>query len=184
MALPAYLQRIIRVRHQNLMRHSKGVPLIFPEEEVIAMMANMSRPVNTSMQHCVLKVFPKMKGSDHEKFVSAFNICAATFVKHGYMTRGQQSLSLTAKGMQNNLRHRLEVHAGTKYNNYTSLVKKLWTVYIDKYRQGLRKQWEDTPEAPEQRRREELPAPDNMIVARPTTRADGQKDTGVEGDNE
>lgn len=184
MALPAYLQRIIRVRHQNILRHSKGVALIFPEEDVIAMMANMSRPVNTSMQHCVLKVFPKMKGSDHEKFISAFNICAATFTKHGYMSKGVQSLTLTSKGMQNNLRHRLEVHAGTKYNNYISLVNKLWKVYIDKYREGLRKQWEDTPVAPEERRREDLPVPDNMIVARPTTRTDAQDNTGVEGDNE
>jgi hypothetical protein len=179
-----------------MLRHSRGVALIFPEEEVIAQLANMSRPVNTSMQHCVLKVFPKMGGTSEEKFLSAYNICSATFIKHGYMMKTQDGLSLTAKGMQNNLRHRREVAAGAKNSNFISLVNKLWAVYIDKYREGQRKQWEETPpdQGPGARAREDLPVPDNMIVARPstTTRTNliapkteptDTENKGMEGDN-
>ena len=128
MADPNYIKRIQAIREKNVLSRTKGKPLLFRELQIIDLLIQNKIP--TCMQHCCLKVMPKMMGSDHEKFISAINICAAVFQKHGYMQLG--STVLTGKGMRNNTRHRLEVDAGRKSGSYKSIVDRLWRAYMDR----------------------------------------------------
>ncbi|MGL4400155.1 MAG: hypothetical protein ACRCXD_09830 [Luteolibacter sp.] len=80
--------------------------------------------INTSMQHCVIKVMPKVQGGEKDKFLSAFNICGAVFEKYGYQKAGE--MRLTPKGLRNNMRHRSEVDAGFKESRYDSMQERIW----------------------------------------------------------
>jgi hypothetical protein len=128
MADPNYIIRIQNIRERNILSRTKGKPLIFSENQIIDLM--LQNKIPTQMQHCILKVFPKMQGTEHEKFVSASNICAAVFQRYGYMQPG--STVLTGKGMRNNTRHRLELDAGAKRSNYEALKNRLWRGYLDR----------------------------------------------------
>lgn len=84
--------------------------------------------VPTMVQHCVLKVMKKMPGSDKEKFLSAFNICSATFSKYGYTTSG--SMNMTGKGVKRNRRHQREKEASIKKTRYNNVADRLWKAAI------------------------------------------------------
>lgn len=128
MADPNYIKRIQAIRERNILSRTKGKALIFNEGQIIDLLVQNKIP--TCMQHCCLKVMPKMVGSEHERFISSINICAAVFQKHGYMQSGRTTL--TGKGMRNNTRHRLEVDAGRKAGTYRSIVERLWRGYMDR----------------------------------------------------
>jgi hypothetical protein len=136
MADPNYIRRIQDIRRRNVEARAKGKPLIFQETEMLDLILRNKIP--TQMQHCIIKVQPKMQGSQHERFLSAFNICAAVFIKYGY----QQSRStvLTGKGMRNNLQHRREPDAGWKAQRYQWMVGNLWRGYLDRRQKELTKQ--------------------------------------------
>jgi hypothetical protein len=134
MANANYIKRIQDIRERNILSRTKGKPLIFNEGQIIDLM--MQNLIPTCMQHCILKVFPKMSGSEHEKFISAVNICAAVFQKYGYMKPGVTILS--GKGVRNNTRHRLEVDAGAKHASYDNLKIRLWRGYLDRRDRALK----------------------------------------------
>jgi hypothetical protein len=136
MADPNYIKRIQDIRERNVLSRTKGKPLIFNENQIIDLLLKSGIP--TCMQHCIIKVFPKMQGSRHEKFISAFNICAAVFQRYGYMQHGRTVL--TGKGVRNNTRHRLELDAGVKRSNYEALKNELWRGYLDRRERVLRQQ--------------------------------------------
>jgi hypothetical protein len=133
MSDPNYIKRIQLIRERNVLSRTKGKPLIFNENQIIDLM--LQNKIPTCMQHCCLKVFPKMAGTEHEKFISAINICAAVFQKYGYMRVG--STVLSGRGMRNNTRHRLELDAGTKHSQYEGLKSRLWRAFIDRRQRGL-----------------------------------------------
>ena len=87
----------------------------------------------------------KVQGSEHEKFISSFNICGAVFQKYGYMKAG--GTTLTGKGMRNNTRHRLEVESGAKNGSYRTIEGRLWSSYIDRRKRELSQQ-ESAPPPP------------------------------------
>ena len=130
---PNYLKRIRDIRRRNVESRTKGVPLLFQEEAMIDLM--LRNKVPTEMQHCVIKVHSKVKGTEHERYISAFNICAATFIKYGYQQ--PRSMTLTGKGMRNNLQHRREPDAGWKADRYKWLVNRLWRGYLERREKEL-----------------------------------------------
>lgn len=136
MSDPNYIKRIQLIRERNVLSRTKGKPLIFNETQIIDLM--LQNKIPTCMQHCCLKVFPKMAGSEHEKFISAINICGAVFQKYGYMRVG--STVLTGKGIRNNSRHRLELDAGSKRAVYEALKNRLWRGYLDRRQRNLTQQ--------------------------------------------
>lgn len=125
---PNYIRRIRDIRRRNVEARAKGVPLIFQEEAMIDLM--LRNKVPTQMQHCVIKVHSKVQGTAQERFISAFNICAATFIRYGYQQ--PRSTTLTGKGMRNNLQHRREPDAGWKKDRYNWLVNSLWRGYLER----------------------------------------------------
>lgn len=97
--------------------------LDFGEQDIIE--AIMDRKVPTQMQHCILKVYKKAKGGNRkEKYIGAFNICAATFSKHKYQKK--DSLKLTAKGIRNNRRHQREKEATRKRVKWKHMNNQIW----------------------------------------------------------
>lgn len=133
---PNYLIRMQQIRERNVLSRTKGKPLIFNESQLIDLM--LQNKIPTCMQHCIIKVFPKMQGTEHEKFISAGNICAAVFQKYGYMKAGVTIL--TGKGLRNNTRHRLELDAGTKHAQYEALKTRLWRAFLDRRQRSLQQQ--------------------------------------------
>lgn len=125
---PNYLKRMREIRRRNVEARAKGVPLLFQEEGMIDLM--LRNKVPTQMQHCIIKVHQKVQGSEQERFISAFNICAATFIKWGYQQ--PRSMTLTGKGMRNNMQHRREPDAGWKADRYRWLVNRLWRGYLER----------------------------------------------------
>lgn len=117
-----------------------GKKLIIPEGVMV--LAIRENQVPTMMKHCVLAVMKKGKlgGSQKEQFLSAFNICAATFAKHGYLAR-RGSLRMTGHGMRRNRCHQREKVAANKKARYNGLVNKLWTPQLDqaRFQSGERK---------------------------------------------
>ena len=130
-AFPNYIKRIQDIRNRNILSRTKGKPLIFPENQMLDLI--YQRKVPTQMQHAILKIMQKVQGTEHERFVSAFNIGGAVFIKHGYQRPA--STSLTGKGMRNNTRHRLEHDAGWKKSRYDALVARLWRGYLERKEQ-------------------------------------------------
>lgn len=125
MALSQAQQTLIirekQIRQQRIEARA-GSRLIYSEDAMVGLI--LLKRVNTSMQHCVLKVMQKTQGGDKDKFLSAFNICGAVFEKYGYQKSGE--MRLTPKGLRNNMRHRSEVDAGFKESRYASLQERVW----------------------------------------------------------
>ena len=96
--------------------------LLYYVPEMLPFLTDHKR-VPTQMQHCMLKVFPKMEGDPKQKYVAAFNICAAVFEKNGYQKSG---LRLTGKGFRNNRRHQREEEVGYKREKFGALTERLW----------------------------------------------------------
>lgn len=117
-----YLMRFARIREKRILKRIGGTPLIFDEMRMLE--ALVDREVPTMMQHCILRVVKKVPGTEKEKFISAFNICAAVFQKNGYMY--SRSFKMTGKGSKNNMRHQREKEASLKRSRYMSLVSRLW----------------------------------------------------------
>lgn len=152
-----------------------GKKLMFSEMEIINAIRN--RKVPTQMQHCILKVFNKVGGeTDRERFISAFNICGANFGRNGYQKYG--FLTLTGKGVENNLRHRKEINNASKEARY----KQLESMFNEDINTLIKK--ENNPEKNTEKEdlknkkevdkkeqdKKEKPKPDNMIVAKDSTR--------------
>jgi hypothetical protein len=131
-----FITRLQNIRERNILSRTKGKPLIFNENQLIDLM--LQNKIPTCMQHCIIKVFPKMQGTEHEKFISAGNICAAVFQKYGYMKAN--STVLTGRGLRNNTRHRLELDAGTKHAQYEALKNRLWRSFLDRRQRSLQQQ--------------------------------------------
>lgn len=129
-----YLERFKKIRAKRV-RSRAGKDLIFDEDRMIR--ALVDREVPTMMQHCILRVHPKMVGNDKERFLSAFNICAAVFQKNGYMRR--RSFKMTGKGIKNNRRHQRETEAAGKRNRYIAIVNRLWRASMDRLRDKRKK---------------------------------------------
>lgn len=124
-----YLDRFKKIREKRILRRA-GKPLIFDEDRMVQ--ALVDREVPTMMQHCILRVYPKVPGNDKERFLSAFNICAAVFQNHGYMRA--RSFTMTGKGTKNNGRHQREADASAKRNRYMAMVNRLWRVPMEALR--------------------------------------------------
>jgi hypothetical protein len=166
MADPNYIKRIQVMRERNILSRTKGKPLIFRENQVIDLL--MANKIPAQMQHCILKVFPKMQGSGHEKFISAVNICAAVFQKYGYMKPGVTTL--TGKGLRNNMRHRLEVDAGRKKSQYDALKNGLWRGYLDRREKELQTKKRGEQASPMSNiGRQPSPATKTVLAAPPST---------------
>lgn len=120
-----YLDRFKKIRAKRIAKRA-GKDLIFDEDAMVGHLAQDEVPA--CMQHCVLQVRKKMSGSDKEKYISSYNICAAVFQKHGYMKKN--SLKLTAKGKTNNTRHMREKEAGKKRGQFITLTRRLWRTSI------------------------------------------------------
>jgi len=131
MATPNYIQRFKDIRRQRVLSRAKGVPLRYEEDEMLKHISNNKVP--TQMKHCVIAVEPKMQGTPHERYLSAFNICAAVFEKHGYQT--PSTMGLTGKGLRNNMQHRREPDASFKNQRFDFLSKRLWQGHINRLRQ-------------------------------------------------
>jgi hypothetical protein len=110
-----------QIRQQRIEARA-GSRLIYTEDAMINLI--LLKRINTSMQHCVIKVMTKVQGGEKDKFLSAFNICGAVFEKYGYQKSGE--MRLTSKGLRNNMRHRSEVDAGFKESRYDSLQERVW----------------------------------------------------------
>ena len=119
-----YLDRFKKIRQKRILKRAGGKDLIFDEERMIR--AHVDREVPVMMQHCILKVYKKMRGGDKERYISAFNICAAVFQKNGYMKK--KSFKMTGKGETNNDRHSTEKKASEKRGKYLRLTNRLWRV--------------------------------------------------------
>lgn len=121
MAKLSYKERLQRARKRRLQKRA-GKKLIHDEEEMLNFIADKKVPV--MVQHCVLKVFDKMKGSPKDKYLAAFNICSAVFQGNGYLK--QRKMSMTGKGLKRNRMHQREQKAGSKKSKYKSLTKAIW----------------------------------------------------------
>lgn len=132
-----YYDRFARIRERRLRQQAGGKKLIFGEEEMLNHIRTNKVPA--MMQHCILKVYKKTKGTDKEKFLGAYNICAAVFQNNGYMRK--DDTMLTGKGIKNNRRHQQEKMAGYKKTKYRSLVQRIWSSSlrrIEKKEKGLK----------------------------------------------
>lgn len=117
-----YIEREKQIRERNVRARAGGKALILSEDKIVDIIADRRMP--TEMQHCIIKVLPKVSGSDKERFIAATNICQAVFQKNGYQTNGDTTL--TPKGLKNNLRHRREVDNGFKESRYRAIEQRLW----------------------------------------------------------
>jgi len=125
-----YLNRFKKIRAERIRRRA-GKDLIFDEDTMIGHLANDAVP--TMMQHCVLQVRKKVEGNEHEKYISAYNICASVFQKYGYMKN--ESLVMTSKGTKNNNRHKKEKEAAGKKSKFLALTRRLWKKSIERYKE-------------------------------------------------
>jgi|GEM_PF-7060167 len=116
-----------------------GKKLIVPESVMLEMIRTNKVP--TMIKHCVLAVMfkkrRKLRGTPKEQFLSAFNICCATFAKHGYLS-GRGSINMTGRGMRRNRCHQREKVANKKKGRYNGVVNKLWTPQLDQARFAAR----------------------------------------------
>lgn len=135
-----YKERIQQIRQTRLANRAKrekdienriGKKLMWNETQIVDYLA--ADKVPTQMQHCILKVREKIPGTEHKKFISAFNICGAVFTRNGYQQ--PLSMTLTSKGLKNNMMHRREVAAGEKRGRYVSLVDRLYGAAIEDSKQ-------------------------------------------------
>lgn len=125
-----YLDRFKKLREKRIVRRAGGKGLIFDEDDMLG--ALVERKVPTMMQHCILRVYKKVHGTDKEKFISAFNICAAVFQNNGYMQ--SRSFTMTGKGVKNNRRHQREAEASSKRGSFNTLVNRLWRMPMEALR--------------------------------------------------
>ena len=116
-----YHDRLAAIRHKRIERRA-GKALIHEEDQMLEYIEGNKVPV--MIQHCVIKVMKKIPGNDKEKFLSAFNICSATFSKHGYTRSG--GMQMTGKGIKRNREHQREKEASSKKSRYNGLVERLW----------------------------------------------------------
>lgn len=90
------------------------------------------------VNHCIIKVYKKVKGGKRAKFYAAYNICLATFQKYGYMQ--EKSLRRTAKGMKRNRKHQRESARGRKRRVYETMVTSIWGKELEKLKEQNRQQ--------------------------------------------
>lgn len=117
-----YYQRLSALRKKRIEQRA-GKALIITEEEMLE--AIDKNKVPTMIQHCILKVSKKIGGNPKEAYLSAVNICGATFADYGYL-RKRGSLSMTGKGVKRNRMHQREKEAPAKKARYLSMTQKNW----------------------------------------------------------
>lgn len=109
-----------------------GKKLIVPEAAMVEMIRTNKVP--TMIKHCVLALLFKKKkrlpGTEKERFISAFNICCASFATHGYLDK-RGSIRMTGRGMRRNRCHQREKVSNRKKGRYNGIVTKLWTPHLD-----------------------------------------------------
>jgi hypothetical protein len=115
------------------MARAKGVPLRYNEQEMLLKLKENIIP--TQMKHCVIAVEPKMQGTPHERYLSAFNICAAVFEKNGYQV--PKTMKLTGKGLRNNMQHRREPDNSFKNSRFDFMTKRLWQGHINRIQESI-----------------------------------------------
>lgn len=115
-------ERLKKRRNKKVVQRAGGKKMIHSEDEMLDHIRNKKVP--TMMQHCVVKVYKKMKGNGRERFLAAYNICAAVFQNNGYLKSEQ--MSMTGKGLKNNRRHQRESEASRKKSKYKGMVSSLW----------------------------------------------------------
>lgn len=81
--------------------------------------------VPTMVQHCVLKVYPQMRGNQLQKFSAAYNICLAVFQDYGYLAESSPT-KMTGKGVARNRKHQRENVAGRKKRLFDAVVQKIF----------------------------------------------------------
>lgn len=81
--------------------------------------------VPTMVQHCILKVYPQMRGNQLQKFHGAYNICAANFQDNGYL-HAESVTKMTGKGAKRNRMHQREKVSGRKRRLFTAVVEKIF----------------------------------------------------------
>ena len=116
-----YVDRLSALRQKRIEKRC-GKRLIVPESQMLGYVFDNKVPA--MMQHCILKVYLRMPGKPKERCISAFNICAATFQRYGYLRKG--TMSPTGKGMKRNRMHQREPVAAKKRNRYWALMTRLW----------------------------------------------------------
>ena len=117
-----------RAHHNKAGTKGGKKPPIFT---VAQMMEHMRKKViPTMVQHCILKVYPKISGGRRGKFHGAYNICVATFGKYGYLKN--RSITKTGKGQLRYRLHQRERMRGRKRRMYENMVDKLFGPQIAK----------------------------------------------------
>lgn len=128
---------LTRMQRNRVKRHAGIVgrvgDLIFDENKMLEQI--LDRKVPTMMQHCVIKVMPKLEGTDRVAFIGAYNICSSVFMKYGYVRKNSVNFKMTAKGVANNRRHQREKEASRKKARWDSLVKRLWQNAMNEIKQ-------------------------------------------------
>lgn len=139
---------------QKRIESRAGKALIIEEEEMLSLIEGNKVP--TMLQHCILKVMKKMGGSEREQFISAVNICSATFSKYGYT---KLPMRMTGKGIKRNRLHQREKEASGKKARYNGKVRKLWAASIKRMKEERSEE------------KKSKPKPVNMAARRASRRA-------------
>lgn len=122
MPMMNYHDRLVKRREKRVVKKASGKDLIFNEFEMLDFIRGNQVPV--MVQHCILKVYRKMRGSGRERFLSAFNICSAVFQNNGYLWEGR--LKMSGKGVKRNRMHQREKEASSKRGKYKRMIDVLW----------------------------------------------------------
>lgn len=111
----------------------KKVKKIGPPRVPLAAMLLLLRKkkVPTMVQHCILRVYPKMKGTPLSKFSGAYNICTAVFQDNGYLSESSPT-KMTGKGATRNRKHQRESVAGRKTRLFDAVVEKIFGAVFKK----------------------------------------------------
>lgn len=132
-------KRMTALRHKRILARA-GKALIHEEGEILELIE--ANRVPTMIQHCILKVSKKLGGNEREAFISAVNICSATFSKYGYTNAG---MKMTGKGIKRNRRHQREKEASGKKGRYNGKVRKLWAASIKRMKEERSQQKKSKP---------------------------------------
>jgi hypothetical protein len=115
-------ERKKRARQRRIQSNAGGKRLRYGQDQMLQLIDDNNVPVQ--MQHCVLKVYAKVKGSRQDKYLAAFNICAANFEGNGFQK--EKSMKLTSKGLKNNRKHQREKNAASKKAKFKTLTNMTW----------------------------------------------------------
>jgi hypothetical protein len=123
------LKKLHEAKKKKVIKKAKKhVPKI-PFAEMVLLLRKKKVP--TMVQHCILKVYPKMHGNQLQRFHKAYNICVAVFQKHGYMFESSPT-KMTGKGVSRNRKHQRETISGRKSRLFDAVIDKIFGVIFQK----------------------------------------------------